>query len=94
MLVIPNGETVLASPVAGRITAVNVGLGRPFRQGAVLISLDCGEPEARLAMATADIASATEEYEAKLRTVNPAPASISTDSTTEARPTTSEMRAP
>lgn len=67
VLVIPNGETVLASPVAGRITAVNVGLGRPFRQGAVLISLDCGEPEARLAMATADMASATEEYEAKLR---------------------------
>lgn len=66
-LVLPNGETVLASPVAGRITAMNVGLGRSFRQGAVLISLDCGEPEARLAMATADMASATEEYEAKLR---------------------------
>lgn len=67
VLVVPNGETVLASPVGGRITAMNVGLGRPFRQGAVLISLDCGEPEARLAMATADMASANEEYEAKLR---------------------------
>jgi membrane fusion protein, multidrug efflux system len=67
VLVLPNGETVLASPVAGRITEVHTGLGRPFRQGAVLVSLDCGEHEARAGMAKADLASATEEYEAKLR---------------------------
>jgi len=67
VLVLPNGETVLASPIAGRITEVHTGLGRAFRQGAVLVSLDCGEHEARAGMAKADLASATEEYEAKLR---------------------------
>lgn len=67
VLVLPNGETVLASPIAGRITEVNTGLGRSFRQGAVLVSLECGEHEARAGMARADLASATEEYEAKLR---------------------------
>ncbi|MEZ5644403.1 MAG: efflux RND transporter periplasmic adaptor subunit [Burkholderiaceae bacterium] len=67
VLVLPNGETVLASPVAGRITGIHTGLGRSFRQGAVLVSLDCGEHEARQSMAKADLASATEEYEAKLR---------------------------
>ncbi|HMN93380.1 MAG TPA: efflux RND transporter periplasmic adaptor subunit [Hydrogenophaga sp.] len=67
VLVLPNGETVLASPVGGRITEIHTGLGRAFRQGAVLVSLECGEHEARAGMAKADLAAATEEYEAKLR---------------------------
>lgn len=66
-LVLPNGETVLSSPVAGRITEIHTAMGRPFRRGTVLVSLDCGEHEARSAMAKADLASATESYEAKLR---------------------------
>jgi len=67
VLVLPNGETVLASPVGGRITEIHTGLGRAFRQGAVLVSLECSEHEARAGMARADLAAATEEYEAKLR---------------------------
>ena len=67
VLVLPAGETVLASPVPGRIARLHVGLGVPFRQGDVLVSLDCDEPQARLGMAKADQAAATEQYEAKLR---------------------------
>ncbi|MEZ5703972.1 MAG: efflux RND transporter periplasmic adaptor subunit [Burkholderiaceae bacterium] len=67
VLVLPSGETTLASPVTGRINTLHVGLGLPFREGAVLVSLDCQEPQARLGMAKADLASATDQYEAKLR---------------------------
>lgn len=67
VLVLPNGETTLASPVPGRITAMNAGLGLPFRQGDVLVSLDCEEPQARLAMAKAELTAATDQHEAKLR---------------------------
>jgi membrane fusion protein, multidrug efflux system len=67
VLVLPGGETTLASPVTGKITRLHVGLGLPFREGAVLVSLDCQEPEARRGMAKADLASATDQYEAKLR---------------------------
>lgn len=67
VLVLPADETVLASPVPVRIAKVHVGLGLPFKQGATLISLDCDEPRARQAMASADLAGATDQYEAKLR---------------------------
>jgi len=67
VLVLPAGETVLASPVPGRIAKLHVGLGVPFKQGTTLISLDCDEPRARQAMANADLAAATDQYEAKLR---------------------------
>ncbi|MEX1165388.1 MAG: efflux transporter periplasmic adaptor subunit, partial [Hydrogenophaga sp.] len=67
VLVLPGGETTLASPVPGRINVLHVGLGLPFKEGAVLVSLDCQEPEARRGMARADLASATDQYEAKLR---------------------------
>ena len=67
VLVLPNGETVLASPIGGRITEIHTSMGGAFRKGAVLVSLDCGEHEARDGMAKADLASATESYEAKLR---------------------------
>lgn len=67
VLVLPAGETVLASPVPGRIVRLNTGLGLAFKQGAVLIALDCDEPRARQAMANADLAAANDQYEAKLR---------------------------
>ena len=67
VLILPAGETTLASPVQGKIAQLHVGLGVAFKKGAVLVSLDCDEPRARLAMAQADQAAATDQYEAKLR---------------------------
>lgn len=67
VLVLPGGETTLASPVPGRINDLNTGLGLSFKKGAVLVRLDCQEPQARKGMAKADLAGATDQYEAKLR---------------------------
>jgi membrane fusion protein, multidrug efflux system len=67
VLVLPAGETVLASPVPGRIAKLHVGLGISFTKGQTLVSLDCDEPQARLAMSKADQAAAVDQYEAKLR---------------------------
>jgi membrane fusion protein, multidrug efflux system len=67
VLIEPAGETVLASSVAGRISRMATALGAPFSKGDVLVEMDCDEPRGRLGMARADLASATEQYEAKLR---------------------------
>jgi RND family efflux transporter MFP subunit len=67
VLVLPAGETTLASPVAGRIVQLHAELGKSFKKGEVLIYLDCEEPQARLAMARSDLAGTTEQHEAKLR---------------------------
>ena len=67
VLVLPAGETTLASPVAGRIVQLHAELGKSFKKGEILIYLDCDEPQARIAMARADLAGTTEQHEAKLR---------------------------
>lgn len=66
-LILPNGETVLSSPVSGTIVGLRAALGRPFRQGDLLVELLCDEPRARARIASAELAAATEEHEAKLR---------------------------
>ena len=46
---------------------VYAALGQPFNKDRVLVELDCDEPKAKLAMVKAELAGATEQYEAKLR---------------------------
>ncbi len=60
-------ETTLGSQMAGRIRAVNASLGSGFGRGAALVSFDCDEPAARLRMAQAELASARQTHDAKLR---------------------------
>lgn len=67
VLLAPAIETTLVSQFAGRVSAVNVNLGDKFTKGKTLVAFDCGEQQARLQMATAELASARENYEAKLR---------------------------
>jgi RND family efflux transporter MFP subunit len=67
VLLAPALETTLVSQVVGRIAAVNVNLGDKFAKGKTLISFDCGEQSARLQMANAELASARDTHEAKLR---------------------------
>ena len=67
VLLAPALETTLVSAMVGRVSAVNVGLGDRFRKGAVLVRFDCSEQRARLQMANAELASAREQHEAKLR---------------------------
>lgn len=67
VLLTPALETTLVSQFAGRVSAVNAVLGQTFSRGKVLVAFDCGEQLARVRMADAELASARENHEAKLR---------------------------
>ncbi|TWC13382.1 RND family efflux transporter MFP subunit [Pseudomonas sp. SJZ085] len=67
VLLVADQETTLASQLVGRVRAVNASLGSSFRKGDVLVSFDCDEQTARLKMAQADLSSAREAHDAKLR---------------------------
>lgn len=67
VLLAPALETSLVSPIAGRIRLVSISLGQSFAKGKTLISFDCDEPMARLQMAAAELSSARESHDAKLR---------------------------
>ena len=69
VLLTPDRETTLASPIPGRIRSLNTSLGSSFGAGQVLIGLECDEPNARLRIAKAELASAVAQLAAirKLR---------------------------
>ncbi|WP_397453489.1 efflux RND transporter periplasmic adaptor subunit [Pseudomonas sp. NA-150] len=67
VLLVADQETTLASQLVGRVHAVNASLGSTFNKGDVLVSFDCDEQNARLKMAQADLSSARETHDAKLR---------------------------
>lgn len=67
VLVAPQLETSLASPMLGRILKLNVSLGSTFAKGKALVEFDCSEQLARVAMGVAEVAAARENHEAKLR---------------------------
>lgn len=67
VLLAPDRETTLASPIPGRIRSLNTSLGSGFGAGQVLIALECDEPNARLRIAKAELASAVEQLDAKQR---------------------------
>jgi RND family efflux transporter MFP subunit len=67
VLVTPQIETTLSSPVLGRIRGVNVTLGAGFEKGKQLVTFHCDEQAARVAMGVAEVAAARENHEAKLR---------------------------
>ena len=67
VLVTPDLETTLSSPLLGRIRSVNVTLGAGFDKGKHLVTFYCEEQAARVAMGVAEVAAARENHEAKLR---------------------------
>lgn len=67
VLLAPAQETVLASQLSARIQSMNVSLGESFTKGKPLVRFECDEQQARLKMAEAELASARENHEAKLR---------------------------
>jgi len=66
-LLVAEKETTLSSMVAAKIKELNANIGSAFKAGQPLVKFDCEEPVARLNMAKAELASAVETYEAKLR---------------------------
>jgi membrane fusion protein, multidrug efflux system len=67
VLLMPDSETILVAQMVGRITALNASLGSRVAKGQVVISMDCSESTARLSMSEAELSSARETYESKLR---------------------------
>lgn len=67
VLLTPELETTLASPMLGRVRNVNVSLGSSFDEGKLLLDFYCEEQAARERIARAQVAGARENYEAKLR---------------------------
>jgi membrane fusion protein, multidrug efflux system len=67
VLLAPALETTLVSQIVGRVAAVNVHLGQSFSKGKTLVQFDCSEQSARVEMAQAELASARENHEAKVR---------------------------
>lgn len=66
VLLAADPESTLAAPMAGRLQSMEVQLGRRVEKGDVVFRLDCGEPEARLKMAAAELAGARENLRAKV----------------------------
>jgi len=71
VLLIPDKETTVSrsgsSLAAARINKLNVALGSRFKTGNTLVTFNCIEPRARLAMAKAELSGAVETHTAKLR---------------------------
>lgn len=67
VLLIPDAETTLSSPVTAKIKMLSATIGVAIAAGQTLISFDCDEPIARLTMANAELAGAVESHEAKIR---------------------------
>lgn len=67
VLLAPALETTLVSPFAGRVRDVNLSLGQSFAKDAKLMSFECDEQVARLAMAEAEYTAARETHEVKIR---------------------------
>jgi membrane fusion protein, multidrug efflux system len=67
VLLTPDLETVLVSQMVGRITALNAFLGSRVSRGQTVVAMDCVENQAKLKMSEAELASARETYDSKLR---------------------------
>jgi membrane fusion protein, multidrug efflux system len=67
VLLMPDSETVLVAQMVGRITTLNASLGSRVSKGQVVINMDCSESTARLSMSEAELSSARETYDSKLR---------------------------
>jgi membrane fusion protein, multidrug efflux system len=67
VLLIPDSETTLSSPVTAKIKMLSATIGAAVGSGQTLVGFDCDEPVARLAMANAELAGAVESHEAKIR---------------------------
>lgn len=60
-------ETVISSPIVGIISQIPSRVGTAFEKGEVILRFDCTENEARAQIAQAELTSASETLEAKIR---------------------------
>ena len=67
VLLAPETETVLLAQAVGRITYLMGSLGSRVAKGQLVVAMDCSENVARLKMSQAELASARETYDSKVR---------------------------
>ena len=67
VLLAPDMETVLLAQAVGRITSLSGSLGSRVGKGQLVVGMDCSENVARLKMSQAELASARETYDSKVR---------------------------
>ncbi len=74
VLLAPDRETTLFARMGGRVDVLNAGIGQAVKKGQRVAELECGESNARLQMARAELLSAQENLKAKdgLRGLNAA----------------------
>jgi membrane fusion protein, multidrug efflux system len=66
-LLVPDRETTLVAQMVGTVQKLDGELGAAFRQGSVLVRFDCSEQRARVGMAQAELNSAQQQHQAKVR---------------------------
>lgn len=66
-LLVPERETTLVAQMVGVVQKLGGTLGSGFRQGTALVRFDCAEQRARMGMARAELNSADQQHQAKLR---------------------------
>lgn len=67
VLVAAENESVLSAQMAGRIVGINARLGDRIGRGQVILHFDCGERQARLGMARAELDGARDLLDAKTK---------------------------
>jgi membrane fusion protein, multidrug efflux system len=67
VLLAPDMETMLLAQSVGRIISLNGSLGGRVSRGQLVVGMDCSENAAKLKMSQAELASAREAYDSKLR---------------------------
>ena len=67
VLLTPELESVALAQVVGRITTLNASLGSRVTADQLVVGMDCTENQARLKMSLAELQSARETYDSKLR---------------------------
>ncbi len=66
-LIVADREALLSSPMAGRLGSFYIKPGQKFYRGQTILRFECGEQYAKSAMAEAELDSAEETQQAKMR---------------------------
>lgn len=67
VLLIPQQETTVVSQLVGQVNRLGGDIGSSINKGVPLVTFECSELEAKLKMSDAELASAREQHQAKVR---------------------------
>lgn len=70
VLLIPQQETTVVSQIVGQVNRLGGDIGAHVSHGSSLVVFECGELQAKLKMSEAELSSAKEQYDSKVRLQN------------------------